>query len=330
MAMEPRTSIDVGVFLAGLLYQYDSVVLPGLGCFVTRYKPAEIDRVQGKLFPPSKKLVFEEQPTPDDGRLAARVRDRHGLSQEEAQRTVNHFVHTIKEAVRQREIVVFPEVGRLYEDYQHNLQFIPDSTNFNPSTYGLPAINYTVTTGKTLIQRADPPVRREAVAPTLENRFVAAVKRNLSVVVAVAILILALSIYLLLPKTDDFPIQETLERVIPPDRLNRSPIEEELPGEEEAASAPGLDDALDSEASTLAPDQSTAWIAIGLFRDQPNIDRLVREIYAAGYEPYIDPRNDATLVGVQLAYDEEPELQLALENIRETFAADAFILRREQ
>ncbi len=331
--MNSLQDIDVGVFLARLLYEHDAVGLPGLGRFETRYKPAEVDRVQGKLFPPSKRLVFLPGEGEGGDRLVVRIRDQYGLSQETAERVVADFVTRIRGAVRQREIVVFPQLGRLYEDYQHKLQFIPDSTNFNPSTFGLPALNYQGSPSRTIIQRADPPARRPA-AISRWDLLRAFFRRHLSLIGILLLFVLALSIYLILPKQPLAPEPTREERVIPPERLNQPPVPRNLPDVPEATDESDLDTPspeLDTEASTIAPDQQSAILAIGLFGDQENIDRLVRSIYQAGFEPYLEPKsNGLTLVGIQSAYQDEEDLQRLLEEVRTTFVPDAFVLRRSE
>ena len=39
-------------------------------------------------------------------------------------------------------MVNIPGVGRLYKDFESNIQFIPDSTNFNKDSFGLPTIKF--------------------------------------------------------------------------------------------------------------------------------------------------------------------------------------------
>ena len=48
----------------------------------------------------------------------------------------------VKAAIERREIVVFPKVGRLYKDYEQNLQFLADNTNFNVDSFGLPDVQF--------------------------------------------------------------------------------------------------------------------------------------------------------------------------------------------
>ena len=134
--------VDVGAYIADLLYEHDSVNIPGLGGLVANYKSATIDQVQGKIHPPSKDLNFNDNLVVNDGLLVNFIKEKHQLSYGDALRIVEEYVREIKEAIGKREIVVFPNVGRLYMDYEKNLQFLPDNTNFNTDVYGLPTVQF--------------------------------------------------------------------------------------------------------------------------------------------------------------------------------------------
>ena len=68
--------MDIGQCIAELLYEQESVSLPGLGSFTSRYKPAAIDHVQGKLSPPTKEIEFNANLVLDDGLLAEAAAQR--------------------------------------------------------------------------------------------------------------------------------------------------------------------------------------------------------------------------------------------------------------
>jgi hypothetical protein len=121
------------------------------------------------------------------------------------------------------------------------------------------------------------------------------------------------------------------EADIPTSRYNVKPsVEDNSQSMEDIAEmAPVVPPDLDSEAATLPPGRKTAIIAIGLFSNQENVDRLVKRIFQAGYEPYTNQVRGYTQVGVQLAYEQEREVEQALETVRDKFDHRAFVLRRE-
>ena len=57
-------------YISKLLYQYDCVIVPGLGGFVANYKSATIQPVQNTFSPPSKGISFNKNLNNNDGLLA--------------------------------------------------------------------------------------------------------------------------------------------------------------------------------------------------------------------------------------------------------------------
>jgi len=134
--------IDIPAHVEKLLFLHDALVIPGFGGFTATRTPASTDYVGGTVNPPAKTLAFSENLTIDDGLLTADIADAHGLSTEDAGRSVEEFVEKMRSLLDQREIVTFPGVGRLYKNYVQKIQFLPDATNFNASSYGLPPLQF--------------------------------------------------------------------------------------------------------------------------------------------------------------------------------------------
>jgi hypothetical protein len=134
--------IDIPAHIEKLLFLHDALVIPGFGGFTATRTPASTDYVGGTVNPPAKTLAFSENLTIDDGLLTADIADAHGLSTEDAGRTVEEFVEKMRNLLDQREIVTLPGIGRLYKNYVQKIQFLPDATNFNASSYGLPPLQF--------------------------------------------------------------------------------------------------------------------------------------------------------------------------------------------
>ena len=134
--------IDIPAHIEKLLFLHDALVIPGFGGFTATRTPASTDYVGGTVNPPAKTLAFSENLTIDDGLLTADIADAHGLTTEDAGGTVDEFVEKMRNLLDQREIVTLPGVGRLYKNYVQKIQFLPDATNFNASSYGLPPLQF--------------------------------------------------------------------------------------------------------------------------------------------------------------------------------------------
>lgn len=157
--------IDIPAHIEKLLYLHDSLVIPGFGGFTATRTPATTDYVGGTVNPPSKTLVFSENLMVDDGLLTADIADAHGISLEDAGRSVEEFVEKMKALLDQREIVTLPGVGRLYKNYVQKIQFLPDATNFNSAAYGLPPLQFSPIARSREISGSTPTPEAQAIPP---------------------------------------------------------------------------------------------------------------------------------------------------------------------
>lgn len=319
--------IDVGACIAELLYEQQAVTIPGLGAFVTTYKPASIDQVEGKIAPPSKQVSFNRNLLIDDGLLVKQLREKFQISYSEAMREVEAFAENIKAAIERREIVTFLGLGRLYKDFEQNYQFLPDGINFNADAYGLPTMDYFPVARTAAEKNYIPPTKNRGVPAAVRQPNW--VQKNLLLVTTVAVLLTAGGVYLLLY----FPKKNTLEQAngdtIPTARYNVSPTYNGETAEETAARDLGQDaDEFDSERPTLSPGQKYCIINIGKFGKPENVDRLVKQIYEEGFEPYTEKSGTLTRVGVQMKYDKDAEVEAALRTIRKKIEPKASVLKK--
>ncbi len=134
--------IDIPAHIEKLLFLHDTLTIPGFGTFTATKVSATADYSGGTVTPPSKSLNFSENITTDDGILVNDVAVTTGVSSEEARRLVAEFVEKIQTQLSQREIVTLPAVGRLYKNYVQKIQFLPDTTNFSPESFGLPPLQF--------------------------------------------------------------------------------------------------------------------------------------------------------------------------------------------
>lgn len=142
-----------------LIFEHGSIVIPGLGAFSSIYKSATIDSVQGQLSPPALEISFDPNKIINDGVLLDYIKRKHQLSTQEAQGRIDDFNATVEETFKNHEILIIHEVGRLYKDYTHKIRFLPENTNFNKDTFGLPQVQfYPVSRAKTppIVQQQPP------------------------------------------------------------------------------------------------------------------------------------------------------------------------------
>lgn len=321
--------IDVGAYIADLLYEHDSVNIPGLGGFVSRYKSSAIDQVQGKLLPPSKDLNFNGNLVLNDGVLVNFLAEKNNLTKEEAQRTVDDYVEDVRKAIDRREIVVFPEVGRLYKDYESKLQFLPDNTNFNTDSYGLPVIQfYPVVRAQPITAIPTASMERKAPKPVVQkSAWLTGVsswfQRALPIIGVLTIGILSAGIYLVL--SDKPEASSTGIHSIPVSHFNISPSQK---NEQEATeeTEPPLEEELDTEAPTPDPSKQTRYVAVGTFGNKKNAENMIKKLTLEGYLPFSKEKGNFTQVGAVISYSNESEFQLAYRTIKQNIDENAKVI----
>jgi hypothetical protein len=125
-----------------LLLEDGSISIPNFGGFTSAYKPAVVDAVNGQLSPPSFHIAFDANLQMNDGRLVEHIRQKYRLSSTAAAEYIEVFADEARRNFDKGEIVMLPEIGRLYRDFAQKIQFLPDSTNFNTASFGLPTIQF--------------------------------------------------------------------------------------------------------------------------------------------------------------------------------------------
>jgi nucleoid DNA-binding protein len=345
---------ELSKYIAELLYRHDRLNIPGLGSFELSHAPAMVDQVQGQVSAPAKAVRFNENLVLDDGVLVDYLQRQNDWTLMTAQDWLRTRVERIKKSLGQKEIVELPGVGRFFRNFEHQLQFVAESENFNIDTFGLQAVR-----GQ-LIQRS-----REEKIPAAKPNYTAAAtpkptptagsktnqvaggiakwfQGNLLWLLGLSFAVIALASYLLFfrpgPEAPD-PVAD-----IPQERLNASPSKTTpLPKEDTAvednstttdpssATSPEEENVtdLDTEAPTVAPEEHTAVIAVGLFGDPNNVQKLMQRLSEDGYAPVSRKEGNNSRIGVSVRFADEAELQKILREIRRDYVKNAFLLSRD-
>lgn len=321
--------IDLGAVIASLLYENNIVSIPGLGAFVKTPMNAEVDAIQGRVRPERELVEFDPNLPIDDGLLIAHIKDAYSLSYLEAKQTVSRYVEEVESALHRKETVVIPGLGRLYNDYSEETKFMAEETNFNLDTFGLPEVSIQPLTPRTAESVADAP---EIIAESRKQW----IGKNWPVLLLLFILLSVLLGFLYFyPKYLQGKKQDPTAN-LPIDRLNVKPPgqDEETAKLSESGTAQREQEAdyddppADAELPPEIDERATCVIAIGIFREKANVDKLVQELMEAGYEPYIEKLRSTTRIGIQFKYESSQEIDDKLQDIRQQFVREAFVLKK--
>jgi CCDC81-like prokaryotic HU domain 1/CCDC81-like prokaryotic HU domain 2 len=333
-------SIDIAKYVSELLYEHDSVIIPELGGIVASYKPASIDRVQGLIHPPSKKLSFNKNLLLDDGILVDYIKRKNNISFKESVDIIAAFVAETKEKLNDKEIIILPQIGRLYKDYENNLRFLQDTTNFNTDVFGLPALQF-----YPILRSQEMPIKKIKPVKLVSKRRKFEIQRSFSKKIAsvflpiffgLVITVFAIGIYK--KQKNEIPDNSIIQRIpINENRINKKPSIDNLSFFEGISSTDEVEnkmmEELDQTAeiasrrATILEEQKKCVIIIGVFSKKAGVEKRVRDIFNLGYVAYQDKIGALNRVGVQFAYEQESEIKNMLKILREKFDSHAWILK---
>lgn len=124
--------------ISKLLFEHDCVIVPGLGGFITNYKPAVIHPHHHTFHPPSKQIIFNAALNSNDGILINAYADNLGIDFSEAKKIIDQKVHSIRITLLKGQKVLIEDIGYLDLNRENNIEFHPINTvNYLGEAYGL-------------------------------------------------------------------------------------------------------------------------------------------------------------------------------------------------
>lgn len=145
--------------ISELLYDYDCVIVPNFGGFVSNYAPAKIHPVQHTFSPPFKRIVFNKNLKNNDGLLANHIAANCDTGFPEALKHIDHFVSGINAQLKEGKKVLIEDVGTLYWDVERNIQFEPSTKNYLLEAFGLD-------------QFQSPAIKRDTLGKRIEKQLI--------------------------------------------------------------------------------------------------------------------------------------------------------------
>lgn len=144
--------------ISELLYDYDCVIVPNFGGFVTNYAPAKIHPVQHTFTPPSKSIVFNKNLKNNDGLLANHMAVGLNTDYLQALKYIDQFVTETNLKLKSGKKVTIEDVGILYWDVERNIQFEPHPKNYLLDSFGMS-------------QFQSPAIKRDALVKRIEKQL---------------------------------------------------------------------------------------------------------------------------------------------------------------
>jgi len=160
--------MDVGYFISELLAQHGEVNVPGLGYFAHTRVNGYYDEAEGKFYPPSYSVHFNQQTIDDEDALAQYIAERKNISLASSKYFTEKYLNNIKLQAGISE-AKFADMGWFYTE-KSQLMFRPNTgISSDPEFFGYPAIEM----HKLGKQPAAPPVHvaETIIAPPEEQNI---------------------------------------------------------------------------------------------------------------------------------------------------------------
>jgi len=125
-------------YIGDLLYDYECVVIPGLGGFIINDKPSKINYSTHYLTPPFREVMFNPYLRTNDGLLLNYIAKEEELTYHDAKRKVDAFAMACHRALDNGKQIRFEKVGAIRKNDNGKIIFKQDtSINYNPNSFGL-------------------------------------------------------------------------------------------------------------------------------------------------------------------------------------------------
>lgn len=168
--------MKIAKYVGDLLYNYECVVIPGLGGFLTNDKPASINTASNLFKPPFKQIFFNAFLKANDGLLVNYVAREEGLEYKAAKEQVDRFVLMCDNALKEGKRINFHRIGYLYLNENQQISFEQDnSVNYNADAFGLtsfisPAVHKQTPEEKLREKVVAPQPPEEKIPPSLHDK----------------------------------------------------------------------------------------------------------------------------------------------------------------
>lgn len=158
--------MKIARYVGNLLYDYECVVIPGLGGFLTNDKPVSINEVTHNFSPSFREIHFNVHLRTNDGLLINHVAQQEQIGYKTAKLRVDQFVFQCHNALNSGKKIIFKNIGSIYLDTDKNIVFQQDTKiNYNPDSFGLNSL-------------VSPVIRRVSDEEKVKNIVKSAIKKN--------------------------------------------------------------------------------------------------------------------------------------------------------
>jgi hypothetical protein len=316
--------MNIGYYIRILIPEHDTIIIPGLGAFLSKYKPAQLDEKSGEMLPPSREITFEPRIRNNDGLLAGKIAAEEGISLTQAYRDLEIERDEILYRLDKGETVVFEGIGGLAYSDELEILFTPaGKDNLLLDAYGLESANLTNEPEDVQTDEPEPEQPSEQLQtkdafeekPSLvysgasfKDKNTPPGKRNRAWWLLLFLIpVIGALIYIITNDTQEMPpaVEVRIEEPAPKESipLADTVVTDTIPVQEEAAiTSPEV---ITDTIAIITPDVSRFYLIRGSYEEFENADKFARRLKKQGYEPFhLGKQGSFYLVGID-SFDNE-------------------------
>jgi nucleoid DNA-binding protein len=129
--------VEISSYITDLLDEQEYVIVPGLGAFISSYRPAKFSDDKTTLLPPSRSLSFNPELKTNDGLLIRYIAQQLKIPSQQASRLMEKFSGDIMIQLEHGEEVYIGSIGSLTLE-QGEIRFKPgELSKENSESFGL-------------------------------------------------------------------------------------------------------------------------------------------------------------------------------------------------
>jgi nucleoid DNA-binding protein/cell division septation protein DedD len=324
--------MNLSKYIRQLLSENETVIIPGLGAFITEYKPSQMDEESSELGPPSREITFNTKIRSNDGLLMEFIAHSEHISAQEALQKIEKEREEMLYQLDKGEKVKIKGIGGLYYDESRNIRFLPSEKELSaPEAFGLEKISLKeeaentreekedvilVDNFKEATEKTKPQMEAESVAKEMlpEEKTEGKPKKKRRswlwlLVLLIPILLAGVFLFRKEKKEPPAPVKITVEPpkpeeipIVASDSLvkDTAAVVEDEPGEQEFA------EELDPS-SIIQPEPTKFYLIGGSFIDAENAEKYFQRMKNQGYDPFhLGKQGSFFLVGLEI-HDNEIE-----------------------
>lgn len=259
--------------ISDLLEEHEYVVIPGLGSFMSLYRPARFDQEEDLLLPPSQQVAFHPEVKEDDGVLANYLARRLKIPSLQAASMVEKFTDEVLYRLDHGEEVEFEKLGTL-KRVEGRIVYTPGKEAVLTDAFGLgpvPVQNRKLKTS----EYESPVIQGLETSPRKFKKWLWFLLIPLLALVPVVVILIRGNV-----RKEPSPAQSTRQEIDLPvagDTLIRSADTLRI---EQPAESPVPPDSL-----PLLPGKGLYYMIGGSFLSKENADKYFQRMEVKGYQP---------------------------------------------